>query len=282
MAFPFQVSEVVRPLRIDAAHALTLSLKLQRRAPKSMSAAARRELAQLEAATSRLNDDVASEVAGEVATIDQRPIARTAIVAWGTLHTRLESITRLDAATVPEANEAGAILAAIFAEGVSFTRSDFDTLWLRGQHTLDALKKGGHMESLTRLAGEFVVRAVQSAHHALGVVLGLTGSLRASPIAERDETPVDRRALLDAVTDAIARYAHQITAVDANDPAAVAAAARALEPIVKFRAKARSARRIDEGDDDEEPVTPVNEAKPIVPVNTPAANDADDAKRHVA
>ncbi len=282
MAFPFQVSEVVRPLRIDAAHALTLSLKLQRRAPKSMSAAARRELAQLEAATSRLNDDVASEVAGEVATIDQRPIARTAIVAWGTLHTRLESITRLDAATVPEANEAGAILAAIFAEGVSFTRSDFDTLWLRGQHTLDALKKGGHMESLTRLAGEFVVRAVQSAHHALGVVLGLTGSLRASPIAERDETPVDRRALLDAVTDAIARYAHQITAVDANDPAAVAAAARALEPIVKFRAKARSARRTDEGDDDEEPVTPVNEAKPIVPVNTPAANDADDAKRHVA
>lgn len=286
MAFSFLVSEVVRPLRIDAQHAITLSFKVQRCAPADMTPAARRELALLKENTERLNDDVAAEIGRGGSTLDQRPIARIAIVAWGTLHQRLEIVTRLDNDTVSEADEARAILAAVFPDAVTFTRGDYETMWLRGEHTLDAIKQGGLTQDVARIAGDFVFNAVKAAHQRLGVVLGLAGSVRA-PAVEGSAPQPDRRALLDAVTESIARYAHQITAIDADDAAAVAVATRALDPIMKYRAKARATRSVSSEDDGEDtpvtPVTPVNDqAQPVAPPHTPAANDGAAPRRNVA
>ncbi len=286
MAFSFLVSEVVRPLRIDAQHAITLSFKVQRCAPADMTPAARRELALLKENTERLNDDVAAEIGRGGSTLDQRPIARIAIVAWGTLHQRLEIVTRLDSDTVSEAEEARAILAAVFPDAVTFTRGDYETMWLRGEHTLDAIKQGALADDIARLAGDFVFNAVKAAHQRLGVALGLAGSLRA-PTTEAGAPQPDRRALLDAVTESIARYAHQITAIDADNAAAVAVATRALDPIMKFRAKARATRSVANDDDGEDtpvtPVTPVaDHAQPAAPPAAPAANDVAVPRRNVA
>lgn len=284
MAFPFVVSEIVRPLRVDAPHATTISFKLQRRAPKGLSAPAKKELAHLKQCTDRLNDAISDDVAKDSSSTDPRPLARALISAWSTLYTRLESLTRLDAETVPENAQATTILSAAFAEGTSFLRSDYETLWLRGQHSLDAVAEGGHTEALEHLVGDFVLRAVRAAHHKLGVATGLVGSVR--PSADADAAVPDRRALLEEVTGSMARYAHLITAIDDEDAAAVAEVVHALEPLVRFRAKAKSSR--DDGAEEEdpidEPVTPDGQkpAQPAVQPNTPAANDADAAKRRVA
>ncbi len=284
MAFPFVVSEIVRPLRVDAPHATTISFKLQRRAPKGLSAPAKKELAHLKQCTDRLNTAISDDVSKEQSPNDPRPLARALISTWGTLYTRLESLTRLDAETVPESAQATTILSAAFAEGTTFLRGDYETLWLRGQHSLDAIAEGGHAETLERLVGDFVVRAVRAAHHKLGVATGLLGSVR--PAANGDSAALDRRALLDAVTGSMARYAHLISAIDDEDADAVAEVIHALEPLLKYRAKARYSR--DDGADDEdpidEPVTPDAQkpAQPAVQPNAPAANDADATKRRVA
>lgn len=279
MAFPFQVSEVVRPLRIDAQHAITLSFKLQRRASKTLTPAARRELAHLKDATARLDAHVAAELRPGPPAVDSRPAGRAARNAWSAMFQRLDALTRLDA-DVPESEAARALRDAVFPDGVAFAQGDYESLWLRGQHTLDAIAQGAHADDLERLAGDFVLRAVRGAHHALGVVLGLAGSVRA-PAVEPDAPAVDRRTLLDAVTDAIARYAHQITAVDADDPAAVAEALRALEPILKQRARARSARGgVAEVTDDEPDAQ--DDAPPALPTTAPAANDTTAPVRRIA
>jgi hypothetical protein len=280
MAFPFVVSEVVRPLRIDAQHATTLSFKLQRRAPRSLSPAAKKELVHLKQCTERLNDAISNDVSKEPSPTDPRPLARALITAWSTLHTRLESLTRLDAETVPENAQATALLAAAFAEGTAFLRGDYETLWLRGQHSLDAIAEGGHTETLERLVGDFVLRAVRAAHHKLGVATGLVGSVR--PVADDTAAP-DRRALLEEVTASMARYAHLITAIDDDDAAAVAEVVHALEPMLKHRAKVRSSR--DETADDEDPIEEPDAQKPAQPVvqpDAPPSNDADAVKRRVA
>ena len=276
MAFPFVVSEVVRPVRTDAPHAITLSLKLQRRAPKNLGAPGRKELARLKFATDQLNDAVSDDVSSDASSSDPRPFARAAISAWSTLFVRLESLTRLSE-SVPESTQATALIAACFAEGTSFLRSDYETIWLRGQHSLDAVTEGSHGEALDHLVGDFVVRAVRSAHHSLGVATGLIGSVRA-PQNDEGAEPVDRRALLDTVTDSIARYAHIITAIDVDDEAAVAEVVHALDPLIKLREKARTAR----GESDGEDTSGDEPAQPVVTPDTPAANDAASTTRRVA
>ncbi len=117
----------------------------------------------------------------------------------------------------------------------------YESLWLRGQHSLDAIAEGGPTETVEHLVGDFVLRAVRTVHHKLGVATGLVGSVR--PTANGgDEEPVDRRALLDAVTGSMARYAHLVTAIDHEDAAAVAEVVHALDPLLKHRAKSKSSQ----------------------------------------
>ncbi len=281
MPFSFVVSEVVRPVRIDARHVITLSFKLQRNAPRTLSPAAKQELATLKRATDALNADVSTEVTEESRPADMRPLVWSTKKAWGTLHQRIETLATFEADDVAEVEQAKAVIAGAFASGLAFLASDNETLWLGGQHTLDAIKRLELTETVEALAGAYVLRVVRERHHALGLALGLAGSVR--PTGEEVATPVvDRRALLDAVTASIARYAGHLVAIDINDAAAVAAAERALEPLVKHRAKAKANRADDGASDDEgsneETPTPARPA----PVTGGAANDTDAAKRNVA
>ncbi len=279
MVFTFLVSEVVRPLRIDARHVIPLSIKLQRNAPRTLSPAAKQELATLKEATEQLNADVSAEVTEESRPADVRPLVWATKNAWGTLHQRLDALAGFNADDVAEVEQSKGVIAGIFASGLGFLSSDFETLWLQGQHTLDAMKRLDLTDTVEALAGAYVLRVVRARHHALGVALGLAGSIR--PVGEEASTPeADRRALLDAVTASIARYAHHVTAIDVTDATAVAAAERALEPLVKYRAKAKANRAaIDDTSDEEN--TAEKPAQPA-PVTGSAANDTSATKRNVA
>ncbi len=283
MAFSFVISEIVRPARIDMRHAITLSLKLQRRAPASMSAAARLELSALKEATEMLDADMANDLSNEPRPVDARPIAWSCKTAWGAFHARIESVARIDD-DGPEFGRARAILFGLFPAGLDFVNSDHETLWHRGEHTLGAIARLGFASSVDEIAGAFVIRALRARHHALGVALGLAGSIRPEG-EEAVEAPVDRRALLDAITASIARYAQCITAIDVNDAAAVRAAERALEPLVKFRAKAKASRAGEDDASDERDDASGKGGSPAQPApvtNGSPANDTATPRRNVA
>ncbi len=283
MAFSFVVSEVVRPLRIDMQHAVTLSFKIQRRAPAKLSAAAKQELAALKESTEKLDAELANELNAEAAPADARPLAWAAKIAWGSFFARLDSVARLEDATIPEVLQAKEVMQGIFPSGLNFVSGDHETLWLRGQHTLGAIARLGHTDAVEALAGDFMLRAVRARHHALGVALGLAGSIR--PVGEESAAPaVDRRALLDAITASIARYAQHVTAIDVTDAAAVKVAERALEPLVKFRAKAKASRATTDDGSDDEDTSGKNDApaQPVTVTRGGASNDTVDAKRNVA
>ncbi len=280
MAFSFIVSEIVRPLRIDMQHAVTLSFKLQRKAPAKLSAAAKQELSVLKVSTEKLDAELANEITAEAAPADARPLAWAAKIAWGSFFTRLDSVARLEDADIPEVVQAREVIQGIFPSGLNFVSGDNETLWLRGQHTLGAVARLGLTDAVEALAGDFVLRAVRARHHALGVALGLAGSVR--PAGEESAEPaVDRRALLDAITASIGRYAQHVTAIDVTDAAAVKVAERALEPLVKYRAKAKASRTTS---DDGEDASGKNDApvQPSTVTRGAPANDAADAKRSVA
>ncbi len=268
MTLPFQVSEVVRPVRVDARRAIAISYKLQRRAPKRVSASARKCLEQLHARTEALI--AARRARGAApAPVDNREVMRSLLNAWGALRGRLVALAKLDAREVPEAAEALALLAAIFPPGRAIMKADQESLWVDSRDALDAIDQGGHEEKVNRLAGDFVLKAVRKAHRAAGVALGLTNAT-----APAGDAGVDLRPLLDAVTESIAAYALQLVAgTDADDPEAVRDVAHALDPIVQHRkrAKGRRGESVDEGSDGEQPVT--HEDAPV-PVDAPAANDS--------
>ena len=281
MMFSFVASEIVRPLRIDMRHALTLSLKLQRRAPPKLSPAAKLELAALKEASDMLEADLGKDFSTAPVSVDARPLAWAAKTSWGVFHTRVESVARLEDETVPEVVQAKTIQRALFADGLDFANSDHDTLWHRGQQTLDAIARLELTRSVDDVAGEFVVRVLRKRHHSLGVALGLAGSVR--PSEDATEEPVDRRALLDAITASIARYAHCLTAIDMNDAAAVRAAERALEPLVKFRAKAKASRATsDDADGEAASEKTDSTTQPSTVTHSGAANDTAAPKRNVA
>lgn len=281
MAFPFQVAEVVRPPRVDARRAIAISYKLQRRVPKNASPAARRCVEQLHAATEALAS-ARRERAATPAPADNRGVVWQLVNALGALHGRLLALTKLDAGEVPEAGEAEALLTALFPEGIGFVRADHESLWVDSRDVLDVIDRGGHVEAVNRLAGEFVLKAVRKAHRASGSALGLAGSIAPASV----EAGVDVKPLLDAVCEAIAAYALQLVAgTDPEDAAAVRAVAHALDPITEHRKRAKG-RRADaalgeaeddeardgedegEGDDDDEG------AARDVPADAPAANDS--------
>lgn len=271
MAFSFQVAEVVRPLRVTARRALAVSMKLQRRAVKAAPAAVRAQLAKLRESTRRLDE---SFTRGPSAPRDARAEARACVAAWSVLHGNLQGVARLDGTAAPEAAEASAIVDAVFPDGVGWVRGDHESIWVRGQHCLDAIQKGGHDEALERLVGAYLMKAVRGAHHAFGVVLGLAGSMHPPSFAEGPA--LDQRPLLDAVTADIAAYALQVVAsADAHDDASAREAAYALEPILAARARSRAQRAADDADDAEQPAHPDAPALPSAPV-------ANDAARRVA
>lgn len=266
MEFSFDVSTVVRPLRVSARRAIAVSTKLQRRAAKTAPAAVRARLAQLKASTRALDESFTRDLAAPAR--DPRPEAHAAIAAWGVVHTILSALTRL-AADAPETVAAQGLLAALFPDGAGWLRLDHETVWVRGQHLLDALDRDDRDAALTSCVGAFVVAQARSAQHAFGVAAGLAGPSAAPAF---DGTPtVDQRALLDAVTSDMAAYALQVVAAaDVRDATSLREAAWALDPIVSCRARNRTGRA----------AAPVAE-QPATPA-LPTVGASNDAARRVA
>ncbi len=283
MMFSFALADVIRPVRVDAQHAVVLSVKIQRRAPAVMSPAARIELAALKSHTDKLDADLSGELLSQGRVADTRPLGYAARNAWGALYNRLDVLRRLDGGDVPQAAQAVALVGEVFPGGLDYFSGDFETLWLNGQHTLEVIDQLAHSDAIEELAGDFVLRAVRARHHTLGVALGLAGSVH-PPAEEPSEPVVDRRTLLDNVTLSIARFAHHITAIDTSDAAAVKAAEHALEPLVKLRAKLKASRGADEDTTDEDAADKKTEpvAQPSTVTRGAPANDADATKRNVA
>jgi hypothetical protein len=236
MAFPFEVSEVVRPIQMNAQQAVTISLKLQRRAPSHAPKPVQERIKELHTCTEQLNEHQRTAV--PPVPQDAQRAFRECVTAWSVLHRRLKEVSRLDGA---EARQASALLEAVFPTGISIVRGEAEAVWVAGQLCLDRIAHGDHAEALDRMAGDFVVRAVRTSHRSLGVALELTGSVR--PPARIETSGVSQRELVENIKQAIAAYALQmIAATNEKDEAAVQATTTALEPIIEFRAQSRARR----------------------------------------
>ncbi len=280
MAFPFQVVEVVRPLRVDAVRAVAVSYKVGRRVPKGARAAVRKCAEQLKVATAALVD--AREARGSAATVDNRLVVLALVNAWGALYGRLDSLTKLDAAEAPQSAEARVVLDEVFTQSKKGSlKAEHDAIWIESEARLARIDRDGRAEVVERLAGDFVLKIVRKAHRAAGLALGLHGA----GSAEASES-VALKPLLDAVTAAIAAYAIQLIAsVNEDDGLSEREVAYALDPIVQQRRRPKGRVVEEEGED---PIdAPVDEKDAVVTkaitVDAPAANDTAAAKgRRVA
>lgn len=269
MAFPFLTSEIVRPLRVDAVRAVAISLKLQQRKPKHLSAAARKCAEQLRVSTEALVAALRAKRGS--GTVDNRGVVLALVNALGALHGRLEALTKLDPVEAPESAEAQTMLDTLFPRGKGALRTDHDAIWIESNTLLSTIAHGGHADTVNRLAGDIVLKAVRKAHRAAGEALGLMGE---SAVTGSDGVAL--KALLDAVTAAISAYALQvIAAADPDDAESVREVVHTLDPIVQQRRRSKTRASDDDGDAPiDAPVDkPQSGEVKTITVDAPAAND---------
>ncbi len=216
--------------------------------------------------------------------VDARGAQAVMANAWGALHGRLFSLTRLPEGTCVEQTRAADVIKKLFPTGLGMFRGEPGAQWLHSDRLLRRATEPAMRTEIDALAGDFVLPAVRKAHSAFAVALGLEGE----SVPERQA--LDMRELLTQFVAAVNDYAVQVVAIatELNTPESFAHAYHQLEPIELYRSQ--TATSDDEGDvpvdGDERNNTPV---APVAPVANPAvqpvapANDtAQPGSRRVA
>jgi len=164
-------------------------------------------------------------------TQDVRPLDVQLDRAWAVVESSLDRYTVLRPSNANR-KRAAELHQQLFADGLGFLKLRYIEQHAESARRIDLIKEEGLREDLERLVGKEFVDELHAAHKAYGDALGITKAGEASVAAEPLLEP------LRAVNRAISAYALQVLAFGGLDPANIAAARRALEPIDKFRAAA--------------------------------------------
>src|SRR5262249_4899345 len=146
--------------------------------------------------------------------------------AWSAVQRRLAAYGQLPVDRYPEAARAQEIDDLIFPDGLRFLTLPWKTQWAEGDKRLKQIDEGGLAADIDRLAGSVFLAEVRRTHDEYGIALGIE-----TPLAEAESPANVGEPLLELRRD-LKRYALQIIATaDADNPATIEAAEKALAPI---------------------------------------------------
>jgi len=179
---------------------------------------------------------------------DPRPFDVTLDRAWAALIARLQAWGQLPEKghTKPQA-DAARLLEILASDGLAALTLPYRAQWATLKLRLDAAHDEGLDEALVELAGAPFVTAVRRAFTDYGRVLGVTQE------AEDVSLP-NLTVLLRVAQQRVGEYVLQVLATaDADEPASVTAALRALRPIHDAREAALAARKTPDTKPDAKP-----------------------------
>ncbi|APR82539.1 Hypothetical protein A7982_07888 [Minicystis rosea] len=147
---------------------------------------------------------------------------------WSALHDFLTAFGKLP--DVPAAEEALAIKATIFPDGLKFILLTYELEWAESEARLQRIKAQGLDKRIEKLGGRIFLDALTDAHAAYGKVLGMT---QVQP--EGAATPPSVREALNAFTDALRKYVAKVMgSVEDDEPETQALADALLAPLASW------------------------------------------------
>lgn len=160
----------------------------------------------------------------------------------------------------PRAEQAGAVQAAVFPDGLAFLSKPFKAEWADSETRLTLIESEKLDVVIEGLGGAPFLVAVREAHQGYGEALHVTTKYR-------NASPVDLREPIAAVHGAVRDYAVQVAASRRRSkPETIALADRLLGPLTRWVSGARSTKKVVEA-----PEPPPVE----VPAPAPAASPVD-------
>ncbi|AKF06988.1 hypothetical protein [Sandaracinus amylolyticus] len=218
-------------LRVGAQYAKPVARQLFNVAPDDITPDERKALRVVVA----VGDDVQSVFAerDRFSSARLQPIRISFMNYWAALHGVLDAKARLGDAFGDEGARARAVLAAYFADGVSFSRLDAHAAWFEGQRRLDRMSDEETADEVEALAGAAVFAAVKAGTAAIGEAIGVGKATRASDVPSATAL----QETLAKFSRAVGAYTRLLAAkVDEEDAASIERFRRAVAPIDDYRA----------------------------------------------
>jgi hypothetical protein len=251
----------VGAMRFGSRHGVVLAGQLEVAAPPGLTGRPKAFLVKVGEKAVSLMDVLKARARVSVGGL--RPHIALFDTAYGGLHGRLVSASKLPPSVGDIAASATSIIEAVLIDGLAFLVNDAETKYAESARRLGVIADQGLEREIDRVAGAGFLDAVKKAHAALGEAIGV------------GETPVRfaRAELQDAVYElavAIGDYGLQLAAeVDRDDPASVRRFREAMMPLDRYRAD-RSATPGGEEEEDGPPVvSPVASPTPVVSADPP-------------
>jgi hypothetical protein len=239
----FDPSRYTRAPKFDVPSAIALAIKLLAAVPKHSPAAVKKAAKALRNKVIVLQSVWKARDRVEKR-LDARPIDVLADNAMSRLVGRIEDYAGLPAEKYPLAGRAGVILATLFANGVSFLKSDYASQWAETQKRIERIDEENFEADINAIAGPEFLAEVRRIHKLYGEAIGVT--------KPRNESPVPSLSVpLRDVGAAMTLYALQLVSVCVDEEAsseARAGAREALKPFDEFRAAAARREARNEGD----------------------------------
>jgi hypothetical protein len=151
---------------------------------------------------------------------------------WNALFDWLTGFSKLPEA-MPQAQEARALLAELYPDGLSFILLPYELEWNQSELRLDLIAEIETGDRLRALGGQPFIDALVDSHRLYGSLLGL--SSHANP-AEPPVVVSSLRPALERFASALRNYALKVTAlVEIDEPATAALAKALLEPLLSWK-----------------------------------------------
>lgn len=168
--------------------------------------------------------------------------------AWSALSTWLTGWAKLPT-TLPQQQQAQAILDDIFSTGLKFLTLSYKQEWAESDTRLLRISTEKHDATLTQLGGAAFLDELRAAHAEYGEALGITKT------PETPDAGANLRDRLKAFQQALRTYVVRVTAhVDDDDAASNELATLLLAPLARWETTPRAHA------DKNDPVSPTSEA----------------------
>jgi hypothetical protein len=217
---------------LDVASGVTLGVALISALPKGAPAPVRQAAKALHASTLALQLAWrgASDATPAEPSTSRRAADHALDVTWRALEQRLAAYASLPGASFPDAARAAELHARLFPDGLTFLALSYAREWAESNKRLQMVEDDKLGKSIDALAGKDFLAALEGAHAAYGVALGVTHAAPPPADVARVQEPLQN--LKAAVSD----YALQVVAAAKSDPSFAEKAPATLAPIDRARA----------------------------------------------
>lgn len=165
---PIEFHEYIRPTRLDADGGVMLGVRLIKSKPSDMSAAEKRALKRVRAATVEVQR--VAKLRDRLRPQNLKDEDRRFDAGWGAVHGELEAWARLS--DTAQGRTAAALLTSLFPDGLMFLTRKYEQQWVESQRRFERIEEEALEDTLASLVHPEILAYARAAHDALGEGLG--------------------------------------------------------------------------------------------------------------